>query len=130
MRDTIMTIVQTILIPAIPIVVGMLAKLAKTKISESLEKMGNEKVKTYLEQATAAVEQAVTYTSQTYVDALKTSDLFDKEAQERAFGMAKGTAALLLSREAKDMLAQLYGDVDTWLDTKIEQTVRNTKIAA
>ena len=129
MKDTMMTIVQTILIPTIPIVLGMLVKLGKAKINELLKKVESEKVKLYLAQATAAVEQAVACTAQTYVEALKIADAFDKEAQERAFDMAKGTAALLLSREAKDMLSQLYGDTDTWLDTKIEQTVRNTKAA-
>ena len=101
----------------------------KQFITVQMKKVESEKVKLYLAQATAAVEQAVACTAQTYVEALKIADAFDKEAQERAFDMAKGTAALLLSREAKDMLSQLYGDTDTWLDTKIEQTVRNTKAA-
>lgn len=127
LNELLMTIIQAVIIPAIPIVVTYLVKLLKAKTEQTATKISNELVRQYLQEAIDAVLQAVTYTAQTYVDSLKKQGKFDADAQKVAFTKAKEIALQLLTEDAKQMIADLYGDVTVWLDTKIEQTVKEQK---
>ena len=127
MKEILPTLVQVVVIPAIPVLVTYLVKYLKAKAEQTTTKINNELVRTYLQEATDAVLQAVTYTAQTYVDTLKKQGKFDKEAQQKAFNTAKDIALKLLTDEAKQMIEDLYGDLMLWLDTKIEQTVKEQK---
>ena len=127
MKEILTTLIQVVVIPAIPVLVTYLVKYLKAKADQATVKIDNELIKIYLNEATDAVLQAVTYTAQTYVDSLKKQGKFDKEAQEQAFNTAKDVALRLLTEEAKRMITDLYGDLTIWLDTKIEQTVNEQK---
>jgi hypothetical protein len=127
LNELLMTLIQVVIIPAIPILVGYLVKLLKAKAEQTTVKINNELVRQYLQEAIDAVLQAVTYTAQTYVDSLKKQGEFDADAQKVAFTKAKEIALQLLTEDAKQMIADLYGDVTVWLDTKIEQTVKEQK---
>jgi hypothetical protein len=127
MKEILTTLVQVVVIPAIPVLVTYLVKYLKAKADQTTTKINNELIRTYLQEATDAVLQAVTYTAQTYVDTLKKQGKFDKEAQKIAFNTAKDIALKLLTDEAKQMIEELYGDLMLWLDTKIEQTVKEQK---
>lgn len=130
MNETLTTLIQVVVIPAIPILVTYLVKYLRAKAEQTTTKIDNELVKIYLQDAIDAVLQAVTYTSQTYVDTLKKEGKFDAEAQKIAFNTAKGLALKLLTVEAKQLITELYGDLTTWLDSKIEQTVKEQKTFA
>lgn len=130
MKEILTTLVQVVIIPAIPVLVTYLVKYLKAKAEQTTTRINNELVRTYLQEATDAVLQAVTYTSQTYVDTLKKQGKFDKEAQKTAFNTAKDIALKLLTDEAKQMIEDLYGDLMLWLETKIEQTVKEQKTFA
>jgi len=127
LNGLLITIIQAVVIPAIPILVAFLVKLLKAKAEQATVKINNELARQYLQEAIDSVLQAVTYTSQTYVDSLKTQGRFDVDAQKVAFATAKEVALALLTDEAKKMIADLYGDLNVWLDTKIEQTVKEQK---
>ena len=127
MKEILTTLVQVVVIPAIPVLVTYLVKYLKAKADQTTTKINNELIRTYLQEATDAVLQAVTYTAQTYVDTLKKQGKFDKEAQKIAFNTAKDIALKLLTDEAKQMIEELYGDLMLWLETKIEQTVKEQK---
>ena len=127
MKEILTTLIQVVVIPAIPVLVTYLVKYLKAKTEQTTTKINNEIVRTYLQEATDAVLQAVTYTAQTYVDTLKKQGKFDKEAQQKAFNTAKDIALKLLTDEAKQMIEDLYGDLMLWLETKIEQTVKEQK---
>jgi len=130
MKEILTTLIQVVVIPAIPVLVTYLVKYLKAKAEQTTTKINNELIRTYLQEATDAVLQAVTYTAQTYVDTLKKEGKFDKEAQKTAFNTAKNVALQLLTEEAKQMITDLYGDLTLWLDTKIEQTVKEQKTFA
>jgi len=130
MKEILTTIIQVVVIPAIPVLVTYLVKFLKAQADQTTTKINNELIRTYLQEATDAVLQAVTYTAQTYVDTLKKEGKFDKEAQKTAFNTAKNVALQLLTEEAKQMITDLYGDLTLWLDTKIEQTVKEQKTFA
>lgn len=127
LNELLMTIIQAVIIPAIPIVVAYLVKLLKAKTEQTATKISNELVRQYLQEAIDSVLQAVTYVSQTYVDSLKKQGKFDAEAQKIAFNTAKDIALQLLTEDAKNLITDLYGDLTVWLDTKIEQTVKEQK---
>jgi len=127
MKEILTTLVQVVVIPAIPVLVAYLVKYLKAKAEQTTTKIDNELISTYLQEATDAVLQAVTYTAQTYVDTLKKQGKFDKEAQKIAFNTAKDIALKLLTTEAKQTIEDLYGDLMLWLETKIEQTVKEQK---
>lgn len=121
------TIIQVVVIPAVPILITYIVKLLKTKTEQAAVKINNDLVRQYLQEAVDAVLQAVAFTSQTYVDSLKKQGKFDAEAQKVAFTTAKNLALQLLTEDAKEMIADLYGDLTVWLDSKIEQTVKEQK---
>lgn len=121
------TIIQVVIIPAVPILITYIVKLLKTKTEQAAVKINNDLVRQYLQEAVDAVLQAVAYTSQTYVDSLKKQGKFDAEAQKVAFNTAKNLAIQLLTEDAKEMITDLYGDLAVWIDSKIEQTVKEQK---
>lgn len=127
LNELLMTLIKVVIIPAIPVLVAFLVKLLKAKAEQTTVKVNNELVRQYLQEAIDAVLQAVTYTTQTYVDSLKKQGKFDGDAQKVAFTQAKEVALQLLTEDAKQMITDLYGDITVWLDTKIEQTVKEQK---
>ena len=92
-------------------------------------KIGNEKVVQYLNGAIGIVDGAVKATYQTYVQALKESGSFDREAQLAALEKANYAALAQLSEDAKAYIRELYGDVDKWLETQIESRLYELKNA-
>lgn len=130
MNELLTTLIQVVVIPAIPVLVAYLIKYLKARAEHTATRLENELIRTYLQEATDAVLQAVTYTAQTYVDSLKDQGKFTKDAQVQAFNTAKDVALRLLTEEAKQMITALHGDLTLWLDTKIEQTVKEQKAFA
>lgn len=127
MDELLTTLIQVVIIPAIPILAAFIARYLKVSADQASAKIENDLIRFYLEEATEVVLQAVTYTAQTYVDSLKAQGAFDKEAQREAFHTAKNVAAKLITTEARESLEVVYGDVDTWLEAKIEQLVKEGK---
>lgn len=127
--ELITIIMQAIIIPAIPVVVAYLARYLRARAEEAAARTDNEIIAAYLQEATEAVLQAVVHTAQVYVDDLKRQGKFDLDAQRKAFHAARDVALRLLSQDARDMIRAVHGDVDLWLNTKIEQMVNDRKTA-
>lgn len=66
--------------------------------------------------------------NQTLVDSLKETGKFDKEAQEKVKAEALATLKATLSDTAKALLDDVVDDLDLWLDTLIESSVRQSKL--
>ena len=64
---------------------------------------------------------------QTYVDSLKKSGGFNKEAQIEAFTKAKDIALSQLTEDAKIHIHENYGSVDEWMRVQIEATIEILK---
>ena len=77
--------------------------------------------------ASAVVADVVEATSQTYVDALKAIGAFDEAAQKEALKRAAASCVALLSQAAKDYITEVSGDMNAYLETKIEAEVRRQK---
>ena len=63
-------------------------------------------------------------TNQTYVDALKEQNAFDKEAQKIAFEKTKDAILKLLTEECKKCLGEIVGDLNEYITAQIEAAVR------
>lgn len=127
---------QKILAALVPIICllitaagGYLVALIRKATTKLQQDVDNDTATKYMEMAYEAVVQAVTYTAQTFVDALKAEDAFTKDKQIEAFNTAKNKVFEILGDTAVLALREIYGDFDAWLDTKIEQVCREIKIA-
>lgn len=130
MNEFLSTLLQAVLIAAVPVCAAFAGKCVNLATQYLSSKIENANLKKYLEAAGAAVTTAVTYTSQTYVDALKKSGTFTKENQETALKLSIDKARGLLTAEAVKFLENAYGDLNEYLRSLIEAEVRNQKLTA
>lgn len=119
-NDILMTIITTVLIPAI-IIIG---KAAYKAIEENVK---DKKVQKYLLIATDCVSDAVLDIAQTYIDKI-TEDEWDDEAKKQAFDMAKGKALLHLGITGRTLLEEALGDFEGWIGSKIEAEVKRLAV--
>jgi vacuolar-type H+-ATPase subunit E/Vma4 len=126
-NDILATLCSIVVVPAVPVAVAALVRFCRAKTTEALTGIESEQVRRALEEATTAVCTAVTYTSQVYVDSLKQQGKFDKAAQQEALQTALAKAKAMLASDTKQLLEDLYGSLEDWLTTKIEQAVRDNK---
>lgn len=127
LKEILEILMTVVIIPAIPIIVNHAVKAFKEWATNKAVQSENETVSHYLMEITDTISAAVLCTTQTYVDALKAQGKFDGEAQKIAFEKTKVAVMALLAEDAKEFLAKMYGDVDLWIDTKIEQIVKLQK---
>lgn len=127
MKEFVFELLQAVATAAVPVCAAFLVQFLRRKSQEIGAHVDSLTTKELLAEVTEAVTTAVTYTSQTYVDALKKGGLFDKEAQLEALQKSKDKTLALLSASAKDVLAEIYGDLNAYLETKIEAEVRRQK---
>ena len=90
-------------------------------------KIQNETLANYIEDAIGIVYSAVECTNQTFVDELKKEGRFDKEAQIEAFNRSKELVMNLLSEAAKQAIIKSCGDLESWVRMQIESAVAEAK---
>ena len=113
LTDIIALIIETALIP---ILAWGVAKLT----SHLDKKIENETAEKYVNFAVDAVYTAVEQTMQTYVSALKKSGEWNEETAQNAFNHAKSLALVTMGTTAQKIIAEMAGDLDAWIDAKIE----------
>ena len=107
-----------------------LVALFRKKTALLQQEADNKTDDKYMNMACEAVAQAVTYPAQTFVDALKKEGAFTAEKQLEAFEKAKSKTLEILGDTVVAALGEIYGDLDAWLETKIEQVCREIKTPA
>lgn len=123
-------ILYIILTVILPVIATYVVNFIKAKISESniiAEATKNEDVAKLIENALSDVMDAVLYVNQTYTDFLKANGEFNEEAQKLAFNKAYIKAVGLISEGTKNIITELYGSFDKWLELKIESSVNIAK---
>ena len=119
-NSLLMTIITTVLIPAI-IIVG---KAAYKAIEENVK---DKKVQKYLLIATDCVSDAVLDIAQTFIDKINDEDWND-ETKKQAFEMAKEKALLHLGITGRILLEEALGDFEGWMGSKIEAEVKRLAV--
>ena len=107
-----------------------IVSLVNKKIDEiqvNTDIKSNEKLNQHVDLVQNAISNAVLSVSQVYVDSLKASGSFSKEAQETAKNKAVEKAKELITEESKNAIIILYGNFDVFLDSMIESVVRENK---
>lgn len=127
MNEFLSTLLQAVLITAIPIISAFIGKGVKAFANHLSAQTDNELAKKYLKEAADAIEEAVAFTNQTYVDTLKKSGTFTKENQEEARQKSLDKVVALLTAEARKFLEEAYGDLNSYLLNRIEPEVRRQK---
>ena len=115
------------IIPLLGVLTTYLIQFLRAKGNQIAESVNNELAAKYIKMLTETICACVDETNQTYVDALKASGSFDAEAQKQAFMMCKDAVMKILSNEAKDYLASIYGDLDKFIESMIEAQVKQAK---
>lgn len=111
----------------IPIITVYFGKFIYAKWEETRGNIKNTEVQKTLDEVVEMVVNVVQATNQVMVDTLKKKGEFTQEAATEAFNKSKETALKMLSEEAAEIIASVYGDVSTYMDTLIEATVRDLK---
>ena len=112
---------------AVPVLTTYVCKFLYAKWTESKTKIENDTISTTLDNVVIMVLDVVESVNQTFVDELKKKGEFTKESAEEAFNKSKEIALTMLSNDAADIISKVYGDIDVYLDTLIEATVKQLK---
>lgn len=120
-------ILYILITAAVPVLTTYVCKFLYEKWTEGKTKIKNEQIAATLNQVVSMVLDCVEKTNQTFVDELKKKGEFTEEAAADAFKMSKETALKMLSEDASEIILEVYGDIDVYLDTLIEATVKQLK---
>lgn len=120
-------IFEVCIIPLLGVLTTYLVLFIKQKSKELQETTDNELYKKYIELLQDTIVRCVIATNQTYVEALKNKNAFDKEAQEHAFKMTYDAVMAILTDDAKVYLSNVFGDLETYITKLIEAEVNVNK---
>lgn len=123
----IMDLLYILITAAVPVLTTYVCKFLYAKWTESKVKVENEKISTTMDSVINMVLDVVESVNQTFVDELKKKGEFTEETAKEAFNKSKETALKMLSNESAEIITTVYGDVDVYLDTLIEATVKQLK---
>lgn len=116
---------QVCLIPMLGALTTFIVIWIKAKSAELQKKTNNDILNKYMQMATDTITNCVIATNQTYVNSLKEQGKFDEAAQKEAFQRTYQAVLLILSDDAKEYLNNAFGDLNKYLQEKIESTVNN-----
>ena len=120
-------ILYILITAAVPVLTTYLCKFLYTKWTEGKVHIENDKIANTLDNVINMVLDVVESVNQTFVDELKKKGEFTEESAKEAFNKSKETALKMLSNDAADIITTVYGDVDMYLNTLIEATVKQLK---
>lgn len=128
MSEFLSNLMIAVITAAVPVLTTYAVKLIKQVGANAAAKTDDTKKQGYANEIARAVSEAVSATSQTYVDSLKNSGNFTLEAQREAAEKALTACIASISPAAQEFVESVYGDLTEYLTTKIEAEVRNQKL--
>jgi hypothetical protein len=121
-------ILQVCVIPLLGVLTAYVVKFINAKSAEIQHNVDNDNADKYIGMVADTISACVIATNQTYVEALKKQNAFTAEAQKEAFQLTYNAVMAILTDDAKDYLAEIYGDVAAYITNKIEAEVNISKI--
>ena len=121
-------ILQVCVIPLLGVLTAYVVKFINMKSVEIQANVDNDMADKYIAMVADTVAACVIATNQTYVEALKKQNAFTAEAQKEAFNLTYNAVMAILTDDAKEYLAEIYGDVAAYITNKIEAEVNISKI--
>jgi hypothetical protein len=120
-------IFELILFPLLIIGSTYLIYFLSVKTKEIKDKTDNDTLDKYLDMLNSTITQCVIATTQTYVSSLKQQGKFDAEAQKIAFQKTYDNVMSILTAESKYYLQTALGDLEAYVNNKIEAEVALNK---
>lgn len=120
-------IFEVCIIPLLGVLTTFIIVFIRKKTSELQDLTDNETYRKYMELLRDTVIDCVIATNQTYVEALKNKNAFDKQAQEEAFKLSYNAVMEILSDDAKEYLNSAVGDLNVYVTKLIEAQVKLNK---
>lgn len=123
-------VIYTVITGAGVIIVKKVSDFVNAKIDEvqtNTQLSKYDGLNKLIDQAQTVVTVVVQATNQTFVDDLKKSKKFTKESATEAKNKALEMAKELITEETANAIEQVYGNVDRYLDSMIESTIKNLK---
>lgn len=120
-------IFEVCIIPLLGVLTGFLVKWISAKISEISNNTDNATYQKYLSMLDSTITTCVITTNQTYVASLKNQNAFTAEAQKEAFAKTYEAVMALLTTEAQEYLSEAIGDLQLYIQQKIESEVNINK---
>lgn len=127
LNELLKEITQIIFLPLITLLTGYLLKWINAKANNIKSSTKDQYVQKYITMLNDTITAAVIAVNQTYVDALKEKNAFDREAQQEAFIRVYDTVCSSLTEEANYYLTEFIGDLESYITTKIEEQVKLNK---
>ena len=121
-------IFQVCIIPLIGVLTTFLIQFIKIKQEEVLGKVDNETLEKYIKMLSDTITACVIATNQTYVNSLKEQGKFDAAAQKIALQMTYDAVLKILSEDAKEYLTNAFGDLEAFINQKIEESVNQNRL--
>lgn len=128
MQEFLSNLFIAVITAAVPVLTAFIVTLIRKAAENAVADTEDVKAQGYITEIANAVSDAVSMTSQTYVDALKAAGNFTKEAQAEAAKKALTACIASISPAAQSFIEAAYGDIKEYLTTKIEAEVRKQKI--
>lgn len=127
MSDAVQTIIAA-LVTGLAAVITSAVSFGIFKFNQWLKtKTKNVQLQQLIDSTLGIAEDVVIMINQTYVDDLKDKDMFNKEAQQKAFNKAFSQAKSMISEKGEKLLTEEFGNVDIWLTAIIESKVVEVK---
>lgn len=127
MKELLFDLLLAVITAAVPVLTTFAVSYINKAKEKAIASTDSTKKQDYIKEIADAISDAVSATSQTYVDALKQSGKFTKEAQEEAAKKALSACLASISPAATDFIEDTYGDIKEYLTNKIEAEVRKQK---
>lgn len=115
----------TNLLTAVALAVGAgLSTLIGLFFNNLAKKFKNEKALKVISLVEDLIKDVVLTVQQTFVESLKVEGKFDEKAQKEALRKAFDLVLANLTKEAKEVLDELYGDFEQWILIQIESAIQ------
>lgn len=120
-------IFQVCIVPILGALTAFLINFINKKTNEVKAKTNNELVQKALTILETTVINAVQTTNQTYVDSLKKENIFDVNAQKKAFEETYKAVVNSLTEDTKKGLEQITNELPLYITQLIEAKVKELK---
>lgn len=126
--ELITDVFQVCIIPLLGVLTAYIVKWINIKSKELTSSQDNLLMTKYITMLSETITSCVIATNQTYVESLKNQGKFDIEAQKAAFNQTCNAVMAILSDDAKEYLTNVFGDLQTYIISKIEAEVNAHKL--
>lgn len=123
LTQIIITLIQLIIAPLAIWLTKEAVGYLKAKAVAISDATAHERVLHYLDLAAAAIETAVAETQQTFVSTIKHTEGWSAATAQEAYQRSRARAIEIMGKATYAGLAEAVGDVNKWINARIEAAV-------